>query len=68
MALTTVQAYQQELVKLIAIEIERLAEPMINGFVETHEEYKKLAGQIAGLRAALDLIQEADRVLSEKYR
>lgn len=68
MALTTVQAYQRELEKLIEIEIERLIEPMANGFLETHEEYKKSSGRIAGLRAALDLMQEADRILSEKYR
>jgi len=40
MALTTVQAYQRELETIIAIEIERLIEPMANGFIETHEEYK----------------------------
>lgn len=68
MALTTVQAYQRELEKIIAIEIERLVEPMANGFIETHEEYKHLAGKIAGLKSALELMQEADRILSEKYR
>jgi hypothetical protein len=68
MALTTVQAYQRELEKLIAIEIERLIEPMANGFLESHEEYKSLSGKIAGLRSAIDLMHEADRVLAEKYR
>lgn len=68
MALTTVQAYQGELEKLIRIEIERLLEPMANGYVESIEEYKHLAGKIAGLKSALDLMQEADRILSEKYR
>jgi hypothetical protein len=68
MALTTVQAYQRELEKLIAIEIERLVEPMANGFIETHEEYKMVSGKIAGLRTSMELMQEADRILSEKYR
>lgn len=68
MSLTTTQAYQRELEKLIAIEIERLLEPMANGFLESYEEYKSLAGKIAGLRAAIDLIAEADRILAEKYR
>lgn len=68
MALTTVQAYQRELERLIAIEIERLIEPMANGFLETYDDYKSFSGKIAGLRSALDLIHEADRILSEKYR
>lgn len=68
MSLTTVQAYQRELEKLIAIEIEILIEPMSNGFVESYEDYKSLSGKIAGLRAACDLILEADRILAEKYR
>jgi hypothetical protein len=68
MALTTVQVYQNELKKLIQIEIERLIEPMINGYVESYEDYKSLAGKIAGLKSAFDLLDEADRVCAEKYR
>ena len=68
MALTTVQAYQNELKKLIQIEIERLLEPMANGYIESYEEYKGLAGKISGLKSAFDLIDEADRVCAEKYR
>ena len=68
MSLTTVQVYQRELEELIKIEIERLLEPMANGYVESIEEYKSLAGRIAGLKAAADLIHEADRVCAEKYR
>ena len=68
MALTTVQAYQKELRKLFEIEIDRLLEPMANGYVESIEEYKHLAGRIAGLKAVADLIDEADRICAEKYR
>jgi len=68
MSLTTVQVYQSELKKLIQIEIERLIEPMINGYVESYEGYKSLAGKIAGLKSAFDLIEDADRVCAEKYR
>ena len=68
MALTTVQAYQNELAKLIQIEIERLIEPMVNGYLETFDEYKSLSGKIAGLRSVVDLMAEADRICSEKYR
>lgn len=68
MSLTTVQAYQRELEKLIAIEIERLIETMANGFIESYEDYKNFSGKIAGLRSAIDLMHEADRSLAEKYR
>ena len=68
MSLTTVQAYQRELEKLIHIEIERLLEPMANGYVESIEEYKSLAGRIAGLKSVAELMQEADRICAEKYR
>ena len=68
MALTTVQVYRKELSELIRIEIERVIEPMINGHVTSFDEYKSLAGKVAGLRAAFDLIDEADRVCAEKYR
>jgi len=68
MALTSVQAYQNELAKIIQIEIDRLLEPMANGYVESIEEYKNLAGRIAGLKSVVDLMQEADRICAEKYR
>lgn len=68
MSLTTVQAYQNELSKLVEIEIERLLEPMANGYVESIEEYKHLVGRIAGLRTVAELMDEADRICAEKYR
>lgn len=68
MALTTTQLYQNELRKLVEIEIDRLLEPMANGYVESIEEYKNLAGKIAGLKAVADLMDEADRICAEKYR
>ena len=68
MALTTVQVYRKELSELIRIEIERVIEPMINGHVTSFEDYKSLAGRVAGLKSALELLDEADRVCAEKYR
>ena len=68
MALTTVQVYRKELSELIRIEIERVIEPMINGHVTSFEDYKSLAGRVAGLKSALELIDDADRVCAEKYR
>jgi len=67
-ALTTVQAYQRELDKLLSIDIDRLTEQLSNGYVESIEEYRNLTGKIAGLRSARDLMQEADRVCAELYR
>ena len=66
-ALTTVQAYQRELEKLIAFEIERLIEQVANGYIENYEEYRSLVGKISGLRTAADLMQEADKICAEKY-
>jgi len=68
MALTTVQAYQRELKELIVIEIERMMDNMANGHLTSYEDYKNLAGKIAGLRTAAELMGEADRLLAEKYR
>lgn len=68
MAFTTVQAYQRELNELIGIEIERLKEIMANGHLNSYEDYKNLAGKIAGLKSSIELMNEADRLLSEKYR
>lgn len=68
MSLTIVQAYQNELKKLIQMEIDRVLEPMANNYVESFEEYKSLAGKIAGLKSAFELIEEADRICAEKYR
>ena len=67
-ALTTVAVYQKELRELVSIEIENVLEKMANGFVDSFEDYKSLVGKIAGLRTAIDLMDEADRILSEKYR
>jgi hypothetical protein len=67
-ALTTVAVYQKELRELVSIEIENVLEKMANGFVDSFEDYKSLVGKVAGLRTAIDLMDEADRILSEKYR
>lgn len=68
MAITTIQAYQAELEKIIEIEVERTMEIISYGNIASYEEYKSLTGRIAGLRSAIDLIAEADRIFSEKYR
>lgn len=68
MALTTVQAYRRELEEFITIEIDRILEIMANGHINSFDEYKNLAGKIAGLRTAVDLMREAEKSLAEKYR
>jgi len=66
--LTQVSVYIRELEHLINIEIERLVEQMALGRLERIEEYKHLAGRIAGLAQAKEYLGEADKICAEKYR
>jgi hypothetical protein len=36
------------------------------GLLKDHEEYKSLSGKILGLRSSLDLMDEADTIVSRK--
>lgn len=65
--LTPLHVYVRELEKLLNDEIERLKEEISFGHVESHSEYKNQTGKIAGLRAALDYLAEADRISKEKF-
>jgi hypothetical protein len=66
-AQTPQHVYMREMFLLIETEIERLMEVLSNGHVESHAEYKYLAGKIAGLRLAYEYLGEADRICAEKY-
>jgi hypothetical protein len=57
----------KELETLLSDEIDRLMINLSNGHLETHAEYKYLAGKIAGLRSAIDLMEEAQKVYQERY-
>lgn len=67
-ALTPQHVYRKELEILLAEDIEMVLEAMANGHLESHAEYKYLAGKIAGLRLAQECLLEAEKVCAEKYR
>jgi hypothetical protein len=53
-------AVGRELVKLISQEIERLLENLSYGqSITNYEQYKQVVGEIAGLRKAAELYEEA---------
>lgn len=67
-ALTRSHMFEYELKRLIDVEIERLKEDMSLGMIEDFLEYRHLAGKIAGLRAAIDYMAEADAICNGKPR
>lgn len=60
--------FEHELKRLIEIEIERLKENMSLGLISDHEEYRHVAGKIAGLRLAIEYMVEADAICNGKAR
>lgn len=67
-AFTYQSMYEHELKALLQDRIEQIKQELSLGFLTNYEEYKMQAGKIAGLRDALDLMDEADRVCSHKAR
>lgn len=65
-ALMPLHIYIRELEKLLAEEIDRLKENASLGHLETHSEYKYMAGKIAGLRTAQEYLAEADKICREQ--
>jgi len=57
---TVSQLFERELRRLIDVEIERLKENMSFGMVEDFDEYRFMSGKIAGLRLAVEYMDEAD--------
>lgn len=60
--LTSADRFRYEYEALINAEIERLKEALSLGFTENFEQYKYMAGRIAGLRSALELLDRAEAV------
>jgi len=60
--------FEHELKTLIEIEIERLKQNMSLGLISDHEEYRHVAGKIAGLRLAVEYMVEADAICNGKPR
>lgn len=63
---TRFDVFEVELHKLIEQEIERLTGEMSLGLLKTYEDYKSATGKIGGLRAALDMIDEARSITNQK--
>lgn len=66
--LTRSHMLAHELERLIEIEIERLKDNLAMGFIENIGEYKHATGKIAGLRAAIDFLAEANAICEGKPR
>jgi len=66
--LTRTHMFEHELKTLIEIEIERLKQNMSLGLISDHEEYRHVAGKIAGLRLAVEYMVEADAICNGKPR
>ena len=66
--LTSADKFRYELESLLDGEIDRLKDSLSLGFVESFDQYKLLAGRIAGLRSALDLMKEAEAICNGKER
>ena len=65
-ALSRYSMFRAEVEGLITSEIETIKDTMSQGLLKDHEQYKFVAGKIAGLRACLDLMDEADSIVSRK--
>lgn len=59
--LTSADRFRYELEKLSEAEIDRLKDTLSLGFLDDFSQYKLISGKIAGLRAALDLCNEAEK-------
>jgi hypothetical protein len=62
-AFTKGDLFERELRKLIDGDIERLKEQLSFGLLKSHEEYLAITGRIAGLRACLSHMEEAESIV-----
>lgn len=60
--------FAHELERLIEIEVERMKDNLALGFLEDFNEYRFVAGKVAGLRTAIDLMAEASAICDGKPR
>jgi hypothetical protein len=66
--LTRSHMFAHELERLIEIEVERMKDNLALGFLEDFNEYRFVAGKVAGLRTAIDLMAEASAICDGKPR
>ena len=65
--LTYSDLWQHEFKKLVAAELERLADIVMSPMgPKDHPEYKQLVGQIQGLRKAVELAEDAQTIAQTK--
>ena len=65
--LTYESHFEEKLKNLIVAEIDRLKENLTHSItIPDLAHYKELVGQIAGLRKAIDLCEEANRLAQER--
>lgn len=64
--MTSADKYKHELEKLLLDEVERLKDTVALGFLDDYPQYKQMTGKIAGLRAALDFLLEAESICNGK--
>lgn len=58
--------YQQELQKLLAEAVQQQTEMLAAGHLPDYATYQKTVGVIFGLRMAMELMDEADRIIREQ--
>jgi hypothetical protein len=68
MAITWNNRLDYELQKLIDAEIAIMKDNIAEGSIKSHDEYKYQAGKIAGMRRAIDLLEEAAAICDGKAR
>lgn len=58
--LTTADKFKFEIERILIEEVERLKETIALGFLDNYDQYRHMTGRVAGLRAAIDFIAEAE--------
>lgn len=66
--LTTKHQFEFEIRRLLSEQIEAICEHLGNGSASTFDEYQHKVGKVAGLRAAIDSIDEVNSILEGKSR
>lgn len=64
--LTTADKFKFELERLLNDEVERLKDTISLGFLDNYDQYRNLTGKIAGLRAAIDFLAEAESLCNRQ--
>ena len=66
--MTTKHQFEFEIRRIISDRIEAICEHLGNGSAKTYDEYQHKVGVVAGLRAAIDSLEEANSILEGKPR